>query len=955
MTKIQWAFEVCKIVKVKHKKLQLTGESLMTMISRDKRDNCGKNEKVKKPPAVEKKPDSRPEFKATEKVILSPQQKQKEYRINHEKKEYYDCIKLELLKSMEENKKLKRGDPLKVSNLVLVQNANALMPKGFKLISYSTACTWCNRGYVDIQIHGSTKLAPELLESLASWVECKQECQQPVTPAEFKDHIRRAVEETGFNVEYIYGQVRLKHPHRVSYVTGDESDLRRAEWLTHSKALHWHKGWCKFLVDKGFAVYKDWTDKDGNIFVIEVHEWAKDRIMNGDETQLKMTNEYEKGGSRSLLLGCISKPPPKTNSLTAPSHTTLMQCVTLAENVLPLHVIVACGTAETASVDLLGFEGLPKVENAAGDHIDNLISATPKGSMDTTRFGHFNEMVVRYYGDTLADKWEFGVDAAGKKFVVKGPVVLQVDSGPGRFADCEENLHIRRWTREKGLYLYAGLPNGTAAMQLMDQLFTYLDMILRKNAQSLVLWKLKERFDARVKGDVEIPLVSLSRKDIGKLLTGVSADAWEGQCAFSDAFTRARIIAAGTKTGLDGCCSAFLKHERMLDDTQRSVTLGGLLINKHNASLTNAGLVAYSVEHLKLDVPPPPPNFIIPNRSDLLLGEMVLLGAFKASTVYRFMPNMSINDGEIMVIHTAIRRKAVEDEAAKAKSNAETAAKHEEVARALFHKYRRLPRADAEKKYLGDELLSLIRFIFSKDPYTKHIQSNYGTKPLRAKFLSEIQWRQIFEANFDEVAVSAEHVLPAAVAVPADLVDAAPAPIDLVGALVPIDLVGAVPAAPVPVAPAQVAAIGAVPILAVPALAAPVPVAPAQVAAIGAVPIVAVPVRAVGVRAPRPFVARRIDLVGAVPAAPVPVAPVQVAAIGAVPTIGAVPILAVPIVAVPIVAVPVRAVGVRAPRPLVARKRPAAELPAGLSVYEEEKRAKYANSGSRLRRGRGGV
>lgn len=65
----------------------------------------------------------------------------------------------------------------------------------------------------------------------------------------------------------------------------------------------------------------------------------------------------------------------------------------------------------------------------------------------------------------LHPEWVYGEDGR----VLKGPLFFQLDAGPDRYTDCSLQWRAQMW--EKCLILFPGLPNGTAANQVCDDLF----------------------------------------------------------------------------------------------------------------------------------------------------------------------------------------------------------------------------------------------------------------------------------------------------------------------------------------------------------------------------------------------------------------------------------------------------------------------------------------------------
>lgn len=427
-------------------------------------------------------------FKPSVTIRSTSHQKMQQYTIDKESKMLRTELLSHLLQDIKVNKQMKEGG-LSVKDLCKL--TNQLLPVGFKPFGIESVYKWAQEGLDEPPAHGGTRIPEELFESLSTYMECQQKAGTPVQPSDIKEVIGAVCEKLGFDTHYIYRQLRKKHPENMDYVVGDDSDLRRADWLTYSNAKKWSTGWCEYLVKYGFAKFEDWVDADGLEYTIRIHEYAKDRIMNADETAIELSNKAEKGGSREYVLGSRAGNRPKKKVVEASGHTTLMAGATLKGSMLPQHYIFSTDAEETSSIDLLGIEGLPVISNAKGDEIPTLYSSTPKGSMDVKRFGDYCDSVMKFFGDTLSPNWEFDPDTGE---LLKGPIVLQVDSGPGRFADSDENFEIRERTARLGMGIYAGLPNGTAALQMMDAVFNFFQAV---NAHELAASSTRANTKAR--------------------------------------------------------------------------------------------------------------------------------------------------------------------------------------------------------------------------------------------------------------------------------------------------------------------------------------------------------------------------------------------------------------------------------------------------------------------------
>ena len=107
-----------------------------------------------------------------------------------------------------------------------------------------------------------------------------------------------------------------------------------------------------------------------------------------------------------------------------------------------------------------------------------------KGGMEGGGFEKFLEMQVYPAYPNLAPDWTFGFRANGDRYVVSGPVFGQVDAGPDRYS--ESSVESRIIAYQRGLILFPGMPNGTAANQVADDLFGVFKMSSRAVMDNIV-------------------------------------------------------------------------------------------------------------------------------------------------------------------------------------------------------------------------------------------------------------------------------------------------------------------------------------------------------------------------------------------------------------------------------------------------------------------------------------
>ena len=100
--------------------------------------------------------------------------------------------------------------------------------------------------------------------------------------------------------------------------------------------------------------------------------------------------------------------------------------------------------------------------------VASFYSVQAKGSMDDLLFNDYIERIVLPLYPNISKHARFDPNT-GK--LLCGPVILKVDSGPGRIIANLENITKRAEFLEMGLLILMGLPNATSVNQEMDALY----------------------------------------------------------------------------------------------------------------------------------------------------------------------------------------------------------------------------------------------------------------------------------------------------------------------------------------------------------------------------------------------------------------------------------------------------------------------------------------------------
>jgi hypothetical protein len=275
-----------------------------------------------------------------------------------------------------------------------------------------------------------------------------------------------------------------------------------------------------------------------------------------------MSTAFDVGGSRASIyydkqLG--GGPVVGTDQLSG--HITGMFTTTAGGDVLPPMYIF-----KADSLNIMAVDGLPSVRNP---HTGATDSATfvcnETGSMTTKEFPGFVESVAEYYGTDLAPKFEFNIPGDPESGVTKGPIYVQLDSGPGRIVCTRESVHNFKAWAARGIHIFLGIPNGTAVNQPMDQLYGVFKQLLGDNARYMRQKKDTAARKAR-EASTKIPSTGFTYSDLPEYQSGDKSGKMKD--AFSLTFTRTKIRNAYKKTGTFPPCPrpVYDKNEKLRND-----------------------------------------------------------------------------------------------------------------------------------------------------------------------------------------------------------------------------------------------------------------------------------------------------------------------------------------------------------------------------------------------------
>ena len=207
-------------------------------------------------------------------------------------------------------------------------------------------------------------------------------------------------------------------------------------------------------------------------------------FLNTDETQHRFSNAGNKGGSTARTWTNSSFPRSGERTIESSRHTSGVYTTNLfGETLPPLYIIDSkAKNQENFKVDPRICLGLPEVIGRYGFgkqyNFSSNVAVRGKGGMNSSLWSQFVENVIAPCYPNRSPKVE---RCPRTNKILKGPVILKTDAGPGRLAKDAESWEFRRRMHEQGVVILLGLPNGTSATQEMDQCYEDLKRECKKS------------------------------------------------------------------------------------------------------------------------------------------------------------------------------------------------------------------------------------------------------------------------------------------------------------------------------------------------------------------------------------------------------------------------------------------------------------------------------------------
>ena len=291
-----------------------------------------------------------------------------------------------------------------------------------------------------------------------------------------------------------------------------------------------------------------------------------DWFITMDETHHAFTTKGNKGGSTRIRYANASFPRTGERIIDNAYHTTGVYGFTLRGEALPPLYILSTSSSneENYRLDPLICEGLPIVTaKYAQDEFKthpSRVAIRRKGSMDTGLWHQLcRDCYLPCYKDCIAAE-PVRDSVTGK--LLKGPLIIKTDAGPGRLSRQAESIEFREEMARMGVYILLSLPNGTACTAELDQMYSRFKNETKNSTVRVAGIKMAARLAARKQGESNeddeslsddseteeeptkkrsICNVNITNRDLAHIVNGFPNDSIELR-PFDNCFTKENII-----------------------------------------------------------------------------------------------------------------------------------------------------------------------------------------------------------------------------------------------------------------------------------------------------------------------------------------------------------------------------------------------------------------------------
>ena len=258
----------------------------------------------------------------------------------------------------------------------------------------------------------------------------------------------------------------------------------------------------------------------------------------------------------------------------------------------------SAANAEERKICLAWVMDLPHPKGVFGFNDESVLvpsfSATPKGGTVGGSMEDFHVQQIYKAYPNIAPEWDidYNVPPGCEPIVIKGPVFHQLDGGPDRLGHA--SLAFRIAAKAKGLILFPGLQNGTAANQVMDDLFGLFQVAMDEVMDDIVTERMLAAANAEDAEDAAASEPKQKRKSKAATATAAATAATvaavaTGSKGMTTALTRSRAAVEEDNEGEEGeddelVFTDYVSGE-MVTAATGSATTGKVVVTLNNNDL----------------------------------------------------------------------------------------------------------------------------------------------------------------------------------------------------------------------------------------------------------------------------------------------------------------------------------------------------------------------------------
>ena len=391
-------------------------------------------------------------------------------------------------------------------------------------------------------------------------------------------------------------------------------------------------------------------------------------------------------------------------------------------------------------------KGLPKVKGRYGcptvEEWPSYVCVSKTGSMTENIFTLYTEKILLELYPNLSPDWQFGDD--GK--VLKGPVLIKTDMGPGRLIATNENVDWRKDLCKRGVYYLGSCPNSTSVTAEMDDQFGSYKGACRISAQRCYNEKLWERMlkikEKRSNPNIVVPSTcSLSPADLSMITNGKEDDPID-QKPFDKVFTKKNNLKAWSNIGFVPFTRKALKNKKVRHELQETVPLDNKLDKlQHDYESSKSSLkeLGFNEDVFSAEIPKAFKIRQEQNDKDQVEALVKNNKTFSASGIFMHTRNMVFNSKNVIEAER-ISLKAVEDERIKKAQEKDTELRNKRaIALLIFQKYEANP--DSLKSSDWKSLLSFLLHATNDTAKVSHFKNaqQFKDKCIEMDFFNKMQ------------------------------------------------------------------------------------------------------------------------------------------------------------------------------------------------------------------------